>query len=90
MSALQMYGLGERFCCGQDLYSIHYGHVYIFSLEDLASTSLDGPSNLGWLFLFSCSPSNKTSSGPLTEAIESGVGLLYSDRSEKVHHLKGK
>lgn len=74
-----------------DRNSSHYGHVYILFLEDLASTtSLDGPSNLACLFLFSCSPSNKTSSSPLTEPIESGVDLPYSDRSEKVHHLKGK
>lgn len=84
-------GLGEHLFCRQNLYSIHYGHVYTCSLEDLTSTtSLDGPSSLVRLFLFPCSPSNKTCPGPLTEAIESGVGLLSSDRSEKVHHLKGK
>ena len=37
-----------------------------------------------------CSPSNNIPSGQLTEAIESGMDLFYSDRSEKVHHLKGK
>lgn len=84
-------GLGEHFFCRQKPYRIHYGHVYICSLEDLTSTiSLDGPSSLVWLFLFPCGPSNKTCPGPLTETMEPGVGLLSSDRSEKVYHLKGK
>lgn len=90
-SALQTYVLEEHLFSGQDFYSIHYGHVYRFYLEDLAFTiSLDGPTNLVWPFLFSCSPSNKTSLGLLKGATESGVGVVYSNRSEKVHHLKGK
>lgn len=83
-------GLEEHFFCRQNPYSNNYGHIYICSLGSNIDNFPGWAIKSGVAVSVPCSPSNKTCPGPLTEAMESGVGLLSSDRPEKVYHLKGK